>query len=290
MSPSIAVVGAGMMGAPMARRLIGTGATLTVCDTRPDVLATFAAAGAVTTSSAVDCAGSDIIVVVVSNDAQVLDVLTGPDGLSDGIPAGHQPVVVIMSTVAPETVAAVGVHLAHHGVEVVDAPVSGGETAAEAGTLTILAGGDGAALERVRPVLGRLGRTFHCGPLGAGVTTKIVNNLVAVVNAHLSAEAYRIAMQHELSLELTGEIVDASSGRNLTSGPPGPPTVYSRWTQSRTHFESLTGTMRKDLKLAATLAESTGGEFPLIAALTGLINGLDGDLFSEWRSIADAGS
>lgn len=290
MPPSVAVVGVGMMGAPMARRLLSSGLSTTICDTNPDVIAQFAAAGAKTTSVAADCASSDVILIIVADDDQVHRAVSGVDGLRSGLRAGHTPTIVIMSTVSPSTVKSIAAQLAEVGATVMDAPISGGEPAAEAGTLTILAGGEPDVLTRVSPVLDLLGRTYRCGPVGAGVSTKIVNNLLAVVNAHVSAEAYRLAIGHELSLGVTGQVIDASSGRNFTSGPPGPADVYDRWTRTRPHFDSLSSTMRKDLRLAAALAEDTAGDFPMITALAAVIGDLDGDLYADWRAIAEAGS
>ena len=196
MTSRIGFIGAGDMGQRMARRLIAAGHQVSVCDANPAILAAFEAEGVAVSRSPRDVAGDDIIIIMVSTDDQIFRVLEGDNGILAGLDAARKPVVLIMSTCLPKTVKAVAESLRRSGANVIDAPVSGGLGGAESGTLSIMAGGEAADIERVDSIFRILGRNiFHCGPLGAGQTAKLINNMIGLTNVYLVSEAYAIAQK-----------------------------------------------------------------------------------------------
>src|SRR5207245_131375 len=136
------------------------------------------AAGATQASSPREVATrSDVVLTNVTDSPDVEAVILGPDGVIHGARAGM--IVIDNSTISPEVTRRIGGQLREQGVELLDAPVSGGERGAIEGTLSIMAGGDAAIFERVLPVLEAMGKKIvHCGPLGAGQTVKLCNQVV----------------------------------------------------------------------------------------------------------------
>jgi 3-hydroxyisobutyrate dehydrogenase len=215
---SVAVIGAGAMGDPIARRIHEGGYKLTVCDKNEDVLTRFAQLGARVTSKAADCASSEVVIVLVATGPQLRDVVLGPGGLQSGLVDGNSPVVAVMGTVSIATILEFQDSVRRSGLRVIDAPISGGVSGAENGTLTVMMGGETADIEFVRPVFSRLaGQLFHCGRVGSAQLMKIINNIVCIANVFISAEAYRLALEHGLNLAETAGVLDVSTGRNFVS-------------------------------------------------------------------------
>ena len=150
---SVGFIGVGNMGAGMARCVRDAGFDLIVCDTNPSALERFAREGVRTTTRAADCAGMDAVIVLVASDAQILSVTLGPEGIAPAVTTGREPLVCLMSTTLPETVATVAEGLSAAGVRLVDAPVSGGQVRAEDGTLTIMIAGDDRDIDRAEPLM-----------------------------------------------------------------------------------------------------------------------------------------
>src|SRR5262249_51917308 len=148
-----------------------------------------------TTGTPAQCAECDAVIVLVATPDQMRTVALGERGLKNGIFTNNQRYLVVMSTVAPDDIRELAKGFAGVPVRIVDAPVSGGIVAAQKGTLTILAGGADSSIAALRPLFRAVGTSvFHCGALGAGQATKIVNNMIAITNHMISAEAYRIAL------------------------------------------------------------------------------------------------
>jgi 3-hydroxyisobutyrate dehydrogenase len=182
----VAFVGLGTMGRPMASRLLAAGHELIACDADPDLAAALGAPTAPTPSAAFS--GADAAFMSLPSPAAVEEVVLGPGGLAHG--AGTGAVVVDMSTSPPALARRLAAELAARQVEFLDAPVSGGPTGAEAGTLAIMVGGPSEALERVRPLFEAMGsRVEHVGGHGAGQTVKLCNNLMAACTMAVTAEA-----------------------------------------------------------------------------------------------------
>jgi len=189
----IGFIGLGIMGKPMASRLVRAGFPVVVHNRSPEAADELAGEGAEVAGSPREVAESADIVVTMLPDSPDVEavVLAGEDGVVAGVREGM--LFVDMSTIAPATARAVHAALAERGVEAVDAPVSGGEPAAVDGKLSIMAGGSEEALARARPVLDELGTTTHIGPAGAGQVAKAANQIVVAVTIQAVAEALTLA-------------------------------------------------------------------------------------------------
>ncbi|MEV6559887.1 NAD(P)-dependent oxidoreductase [Nocardia sp. NPDC051756] len=210
-------IGLGAMGAPMAKRLLDWPGGLTVCDVRAEAVQPYTEAGADSASSPAEVADrATIISVAVVNDAQVRDVLTGPGGILRSAAPGT--VVAVHSTISDQTAEELAGECAAHGVEFVDAPVSGGRPGAAKGTLAVMVGGSEAAFERVQAPFGCFADLIvHAGPVGAGTRMKLARNLVHFVSFTAVTEALRLAEAAGLDIALLGKVVRHSDA--VTGGP-----------------------------------------------------------------------
>jgi 2-hydroxy-3-oxopropionate reductase len=182
MATTIGFIGLGVMGAPMARNLLAAGHDVVAWNRSPAPLGALVEAGArAGEGPAAVAAEADILVTILSDDKAVLAVLGGPEGAIAAAPAGA--LVIEMSTVSPALVRELAGEATARGVDFLDAPVSGGDLGAQQGTLSIMVGGEAAAVERARPVFEVLGsRVTHVGAAGAGQIAKACNQvLVAVI-------------------------------------------------------------------------------------------------------------
>ena len=204
------MLGLGIMGGGMAANLQKAGFPLTVYNRTAARTQQFVAAGAsVAATPAELAAGCDVVLVCVSDTPDVEAVLFGPDGVAAGAAAGT--LVVDASTIAPAATRDFAARLADQGVALVDAPVSGGAEGAKNGTLSIMVGGSAPDVERARPVLEAIGRTItHVGPVGAGQTCKLVNQVLVVVNMLAVSEALLLAEAGGLD---PGTAIEAVAGR-----------------------------------------------------------------------------
>lgn len=185
--PRIAVLGIGMMGFPMARRLCEAGCTVTVWNrsrSKAERLQPFGAA--ITDTPAEAVAQADLVITLLEHGGVVDDVL-----FQQGASAGLRPgtLVVDMSSIQPRQAREHAARLDALGMHHLDAPVSGGTVGAEQGTLAIMAGGDATDFERARPVLERLGKPVHVGPHGAGQLAKLANQMIVGITIGAVAEA-----------------------------------------------------------------------------------------------------
>lgn len=253
----VGFVGAGLMGAPMVRRLVGAGHDVTVSSRNPGRLAD---TGWRVVGSPADAAdGADVVCSIVPDSPEVTAVV---GSVLDTAAAGT--VIVEMSTISPATARRLAADCSAAGVDYLDCPVSGGPPGAEAGTLAIWVGGRGEALERARPVLGVLGRPDrirHCGAVGAGLAVKLANNFLGAVNAAASAEALALARESGVDPALVVEAVSDGTGANWQLSNLFPRKVL------RGDFEPgfrITH-MAKDLRIAAEVAADAGLDLPELA-------------------------
>lgn len=200
---------AASLGAALAKTVTRAGFRVLVHDVRPGATRALVADGATAVGSVGELArAADIAVVVVVNDAQVLDV--GRQILACGEPPA---VVLIQSTVSPSTIATLTAEASAQGVAVIDAAVSGGAEKAARGSLTIFIGGDDEPVERCRPLLEAMGRErFHLGPPGAGVAGKLVNNALSIAGYALQLEAMELAAAYGIDEDTVASFVSVSSG------------------------------------------------------------------------------
>lgn len=285
---SVAVIGVGAMGAPMALNIHKAGFALTICDRSEAARAPFAALGVTCVDRAADCAGCDAVIILVATPEQARAVVLGEGGLRSGL-NGRRPILVVMGTIAPETMRDLARELEPDGVRVVDAPISGGALKARDGTLAIIMGGRREDCDALRPLMQAMGSTiFHCGPLGAGQATKIVNNLVGITTLMIAAEAYRIAGDNGIALPDAIPVFEASTGRNFFTGRPNDAgEAYDAWTATRADFDSLHAILRKDIDLALSIGQASG-PLPMTSALRAVLERVDDETFETWRTIATA--
>jgi 2-hydroxy-3-oxopropionate reductase len=182
-------IGLGIMGKPMSKNLLKAGYKLVVYDINADAVRELAAAGAATASSPKEVARQcDIIVTMLPNSPHVKAVALGPGGIIEGARAGM--ILVDMSSIAPLAAQEVAKSLAEKGVEMLDAPVSGGEPKAIEGTLSIMVGGKKEIFDRCKEMLGKMGASVVlCGSIGAGNTTKLANQIIVALNIAAMSEA-----------------------------------------------------------------------------------------------------
>ncbi|MBI1907050.1 MAG: NAD(P)-dependent oxidoreductase, partial [Rhodocyclales bacterium] len=196
----VGFVGLGVMGRPMAAHLLAAGHELAVWARRPESAEEMAAQGVPVCASPAELAArSEVVISIVTTSSDVAALAFGPRGLAEGFAPGS--VHVDMSTIAASTARELAARYAKQGVGWVDAPVSGGDRAATEATLAIMAGGDAATLERVRPLLACLGRTLvHVGDAGAGQVAKACNQMVMVSAIQACAEAMHLGRAHDVDL------------------------------------------------------------------------------------------
>ncbi|MFH1343768.1 MAG: NAD(P)-dependent oxidoreductase [Pseudomonadota bacterium] len=187
-------LGLGLMGFPMTMRLLNAGHDVTVWNRSPGKAAGLVEAGAALAATPREAAAKAGIIFMCLTDADAVEqVVFGPDGIAAADGAGR--LVVDFSSIHPDSARAIAARLkAANGMGWVDAPVSGGTKGAEEGTLAVMAGGDAADIERVRPyVLTMARRLTHMGPTGAGQTTKLCNQIISGCSMAIIAEATRLA-------------------------------------------------------------------------------------------------
>jgi 3-hydroxyisobutyrate dehydrogenase len=261
----VGFIGLGQIGAPMATRWLEWSGGLTVFDVHAPATEPFAAGGAHVAASPAEVARrSSVISIMVRDDAQVTEVLTGPDGiLSDAAPG---TVVAIHSTVEADTPARLAAIAAETGVHVIDAPVSGGFMGAHQGTLALMVGGTDDAVELAREPFALLGTLVaHLGPIGAGTRAKLARNLITFASFAAVGDAYRLAEAAGVDLHLLGEVVRHSD--KVTGGPGA---VMLRRSADplpdddglRPIFTHTRELGEKDLALALALAAEHGVELP----------------------------
>ncbi|MET0878446.1 MAG: NAD(P)-dependent oxidoreductase [Tardiphaga sp.] len=192
---TLGYLGLGLMGLPMTRRLLDAGLAVTVWNRSPGKAAALLEAGAqAATVPAEVAAGASIVFMCLTDAAAVEEVVFGAGGLA-GVP-GAGKVVVDFSSIHPDAARSIATRLkAANGMAWIDAPVSGGTKGAVEGTLAIMAGGEAADIERVRPYILKMARGFtHMGPTGAGQTTKLCNQVIVGCAMAVLAEATRLAV------------------------------------------------------------------------------------------------
>ena len=252
-------VGLGNMGKPMAMNLARAGKKPIVYDLNPDALAGLEAAGASVATSLDDLGRNcDVVEIVVMSDRQVDGVIVGTEERS-GLLASMSPgsLIVIHSTVQPETCQRVGAAAKEMGVGVVDAAVSGAEERSLDGTLTLLVGGENNDVERCKPIFDVVGEeVFHMGKLGMGQAAKLCNNLMSLVNVQVVEEALTLARAAGIDEQQMIEIAKVSTGDSWAVRNIGPMReLISRATHGGLSTARMGG---KDLVLAYKFAQSLG--------------------------------
>jgi 3-hydroxyisobutyrate dehydrogenase-like beta-hydroxyacid dehydrogenase len=257
---SVGFLGLGIMGSRMAANLQRKGFEVTAWTRTTGKAEAWAAehpGAKVAATPKEAAANADLVISMVVDGAQVDAILLDPDqGAAAG--AGTGTLFVDMSTIAPEDVRRIGATLQEHGHAFVDAPVTGSSPRAEDGTLTIMAGGTAADVERGRPALEAMGTTIvHVGELGHGQVIKLINNAVAAANASTLAQALVMGAGTGVDLQKLTEILSAGSGNSTMVGLKAEP---MRQHDYATLFK--TAHMLKDVRLCIEEAQRAGVPFP----------------------------
>ncbi len=215
MSEKIAFIGLGAMGGPMAANLVRGGFALTVLDSDAAKVARLVDLGAATADSPAAAARAAAkTIVMVETTAQAEAVVLGADGVASGATSGHT--VICMSTIDPLAARAMHDRLAADGIRFLDAPVSGGTVRAEAGELSIIAGGGEAVFEDCRPAFEAMAANlFHVGEVGQGLAMKLANNLLIQVGTVAVAEAMVLGAKAGLDPETMFEVIRVSTGASF---------------------------------------------------------------------------
>lgn len=210
-STRVAFLGLGAMGAPMARNLLKAGFPLTVWNRSKAKAQELAGAVARVASTPKEAAaGADVVLACLPTQDEVRDILTRPDGVLAGLARGKT--FIDCSTIDPTASADLIALTGEHGVDMLEAPLSGGTIGAQAGTLTMMVGGDEKVLDRVRHVLEAMAKNiFHVGGPGAGQTLKLCNNLISGSQTVALAEAYAILQAAGVDPKLATDVFSVSS-------------------------------------------------------------------------------
>ena len=272
----LALIGTGIMGAHMARRLAQAGFAVTVWNRNRAKAEPLTELGvSIAGSPSAACAKADVVIIMLSNGPAVEEVLFTPDSTgkvpAEALKSGST--LIVMSSIPVETCQAQAPKLAARGVGYIDAPVSGGEPGARDGTLAIMAGGDGGLVESLADVFAAMGRVTHIGPVGTGQMTKLANQIIVGATMVAVAEALHFlkkggadpaaARQALMGGFADSKILNLHGERMIARNfVPGGPAEYQL----------------KDMRTAQTLAAKGGLHFTLLDCLVGMF----GDMIDKF--------
>jgi 3-hydroxyisobutyrate dehydrogenase len=262
---SIGFIGLGNMGLPMARNLLKAGHRLVGFDVVGSALDAAAAAGARAAGSASEAAaGAEVVITMLPEGRHVREVYLGAGGIIAH--ADPHSLLIDCSTIDVDSARAVNGAAAERGLEVLDAPVSGGVAGAENATLTFMVGGSDAGVARARPILEQMGKTVvHTGPSGNGQAAKICNNMVLAISMIGVCEAFVLAERLGLPADKLFEVSSRSSGQcwALTGYCPVPGLVPTSPANREYRPGFTAAMMAKDLRLAQNAAQSVDAPTPM---------------------------
>lgn len=269
---TVAFIGLGNMGGPMAVNLVNSGQTVIVFDLVESAVAQAVAQGAKAAASAADAVrDADVVITMLPAAAHVSSLYLGDNGI---IAASRPDALMIdCSTIDAATARHVGEAVVASGRGFVDAPVSGGVGGAKAGTLTFIMGGSEDAVARATPVLQCMGKNlFHAGDTGAGQLAKICNNMLLAVLMAGTSEALQMAIDNGLDPKVVSDIMLQSSGCNWTLQKYNPcPGVMENVPSSNDYQGGfMVKLMNKDLNLAMDAAQLSQSSTPMAAAAQSL--------------------
>lgn len=260
----IAWIGTGIMGAPMARRLLKAGHKVSVYNRSPEKAQRLAADGATVVMDPINAVASAEIVFIMVPDTP--DVEATVARIKPALQKGQ--LIIDMSTISPQSERATAAQLREVGVDFLDAPVSGGESGAIEGTLAIMVGGERGAFDRARPIFEHLGkRITYMGPSGAGQMTKLANQIAVSVTLEAAAEALAFAKSGGLDPSQVLEAIGAGAAASWQLNNLGPKIITSDWRPG--FFIKL---IRKDLRLVTEAARDAQIALPGLAMMTSMFN------------------
>jgi len=258
---TVAFLGLGAIGTPMARHLAVPEFSLSVWNRTAAKATAFAAEFAVRAAAtpAEAARGTDIVITCLPSSREVEELMDGPNGVLAGMAKGS--VLVDCTSGDPAKSRRIAARLAERGIGFLDAPVSGGVAGAEIATLTVMVGGDAAVLERVMPVFDAFGeKIVHCGPVGAGHALKAINQAMLAIHIWSLGEGLAALEKAGVNATVALEVINASSGRSNSSQNLFPQRVLSR-AFPRTFRLAL---LDKDVGIAAQVAREQKVPSPLL--------------------------
>jgi 3-hydroxyisobutyrate dehydrogenase len=265
MSTTIAFIGLGQMGLPMACNLQKAGYIVHAFDLSSQACSKARGLGLRVVAGAREAVeGASVVISMLPASRHVESLYLGDSGLLSALPTGT--LVIDSSTIAPAAVHAVAKAAAARGVLMLDAPVSGGTAGAAAGTLTFIVGGAASSLETARPILQAMGKNiFHMGDSGAGQVAKLCNNMALGVIMAVTAEALALGTAHGLDAKALSQMMAVSTGRSWATEVCNPwPGVLDNAPASRDYSGGFgNDLMLKDLGLAVEAALGAGAAVPL---------------------------
>ncbi len=265
MAERIGFIGLGIMGKPMVRNLLKAGFAVTVSNRSQPAVDELVADGAQAAQSPREVAEqSDIVITMVTDGPDVEQVLLGDQGVIEGAHSGL--LVIDMSTISPVTTRHIADQLREHDVHMLDAPVSGGDKGAIAGTLSIMVGGDEADFERATPIFEAMGRTItYCGPTGAGQTVKACNQIMVAVVIEAVAEALVLGSKAGVDPDIILRVLGGGMAQSRMMDVRGPTMaqhIFEPGFKSKLHL--------KDLGIVI----NTAREFGVALPVTGVVSQL----------------
>lgn len=259
---AVGFIGLGNMGGPMAINLCKAGFKVNVFARNPARLEPVVQAGAVACATIKDvAAGSDVVLTCVTDGAAVESVVFGENGVAEGAKEGS--ILVDCSTIAPDQTVSMADRLRDMaGMAWVDAPISGGSVGAEAGTLSVFVGANASDFEKLSSVLGALGSNItHMGPIGAGQTTKLINQIFVSCSVAMIAEAVGLAERVGLDVEAIPKALAGGRGDSV-----GLQNYWPRLAKKDYTALSTITSILKDLDIVRDTARAAGASLPLTSA------------------------
>ena len=251
----VGFIGLGSQGGPMARRIVEKGYATTLWARRPETLESFADTAARSAATPAElAAASDLVCLCVVGDDDVRQVLTGEQGVLAGLAPGG--IVAVHSTVHPQTCRDLAEQAAAQGVSLIDAAVSGGGTAAEQGRLLVMVGGETETVAKVRPVFETYADPIvHLGGVGAGQTTKLLNNLLFTANLATAKSTMDLGAALGIDPASLGEVIIHGTADSFALGR-----IAGTGGSLDRLAAHAAGLLRKDVGLIADLATTAGAD------------------------------
>ena len=270
----IGFIGLGIMGKPMAKNLLKAGHEVVCFDVVAANVADVVAAGAVAAKSSADVASQvPVVITMLPNSPHVKTVVLGKDGVLEGAKKGL--VLIDMSSIAPLASQEVEKACAEKGVRMLDAPVSGGEPKAIDGSLAIMVGGEKALFEEMKEILLVMGASaVHCGPIGAGNTTKLANQVIVALNIAAVAEAFTLVRKAGVDPHLVFDAIKGGLAGSTVMNAKAPMMMDSNFKPGFKIDLHI-----KDLANAMDTAHSVGSPLPLTASVREMMETLHADGF-----------
>ncbi|MEW2545343.1 2-hydroxy-3-oxopropionate reductase [Streptomyces sp. NPDC047002] len=266
---TIAFIGLGVMGLPMAKNLVGAGHDVVGVNRSPARARLLAEQGGRSAATVADAVGqADVVITMLPDTPDVQDVVLGPGGVLENARSGA--LLIDASTIRPDASAAVADAAAAKGLDALDAPVSGGEAGAVAGTLSVMVGGSPAAFERALPILTAVGKTVvHVGPPGSGQTVKAANQLIVAGTLELLAEALVFLSAHGVDPAKATTVLAGGLAGSAVLDRKGP-AMLDRAFEPGFRVDLH----HKDMGIVTAAAREAGVAVPLGAAAAGLLGSL----------------